>query len=66
MNANLKPATDEEVERLKLLREAVEEGIQDIRQGRASPLDIKKTIQRAIENSRQGRKVNPLVTPDDR
>ena len=65
MSANLKLSAEEENERIKQLHEALDEGIDDIRAGRVSPVNLRKTIQRAIENSRQGRKVNPLVAPED-
>ena len=45
------------------LRSETARGFAQLRAGQVSDLDIAKVKRRALENSRRGRAVNPLVTP---
>ena len=45
------------------LRSETAKGFAQLRAGQVSDLDIAKAKRRALENSRRGRAVNPLVTP---
>jgi antitoxin ParD1/3/4 len=50
-------------DRHEQLRSEAAGGAEQVRNGRTSPLDVEASKKRAIANSRQGKKVKPVVSP---